>query len=219
MNDWLEKNRLLIALAFVFASIISIGWIYTHPQNESSRVYIEIPTVETATPTIILPTETPAPTSTPAPLRIYISGAVKHPDVYLLPQGSIIKDAVSAAGGITPSADIDVVNLAQELQDQQHIHIPSKSDARPTPPVVEGGIRAAGTTIQPQATSQPQQININSATLQELELLPGIGPAIAQRIVDYRAEHGPFATAEDIMNVRGIGQATFEKLQPNIVVQ
>ena len=73
--------------------------------------------------------------------------------------------------------------------------------------------------VLPETTPTPLKVNINTATLQELELLPGIGPAIAQRIVDYRAENGRFNTVEDIMNVRGIGQATFEKLQPNIVAR
>ncbi len=218
MNDWLDKNRFVIFAILTFATLASIGWVYIHPQSEASRVYIEMPTVETATPTSIPPTETP--TATPAPLRVYISGEVKHPDVYILPPGSIIKDAIAAAGGTTPKANIDVVNLAQELSDQQHIHIPAQTDELPTPPVVEGGVRSGGTTISlPGATPTPIKININIATLQELELLPGIGPAIAQRIVDYRAENGNFKTIEDIMNVRGIGQATFEKMRPNISVQ
>ncbi len=220
MNDWLDKNRFTLFAVLTAAAIVSFGWIYTHPQAEASRVYIEVPTVETATPTVMPPTETPIPTNTPTPLRVYISGEVQHPDVYVLPPGSIIKDAITAAGGTTPAADIDVVNLAQELADQQHIHIPAKSDNAPTPPVVEGGVRAAGATIAvPATTPTPLKININTATLQEFELLPGIGPSIAQRIVDYRAENGNFNAIEDIMKVRGIGQATFEKLQPNITVQ
>ncbi len=220
MNDWLDKNRFVIFAILALATIVSIGWIYAHPQNESSRVYIEVPTIETFTPTVILPTETPTPTGTPTPLRIYISGEVKHPDVYTLPPKSIIKDAIEAAGGATADANLDMVNLAQELSDQQHIHIPAKSDDLPTPPVVEGGVRSGSAAIVlPEATPTPLKVNINTATLQELELLPGIGPAIARRIIDYRVENGRFNTVEDIMNVRGIGQATFEKLKPNIVAR
>jgi len=220
MNDWLDKNRFFIFAVLTVAAIVSFGWIYTHPQAEASRVYIEVPTVESATPTVPRPTETPTPTATPLPLRIYISGEVQHPDVYVLPPGSIIKDAITAAGGTTAAANIDVVNLAQALTDQQHIHVPAKSDNLPTPPVVEGGVRAGGAALAlSEATPTPLKIDINTATLQELELLPGVGPSIAQRIIDYRVENGKFNAIEDIMKVRGIGQATFEKMQSSITAQ
>jgi len=137
--------------------------------------------------------------------------------VYILPPGSIIKDAISAAGGATSKANLDVVNQAQELKDQQHIHIPAQSDNLPTPSVVEGGVSEV--KAAPQATPAPTKVNVNTASLQTLELLPGIGPAIAQRIVDYRSEYGAFTTPEDIMKVKGIGQGTFDKFKDMIVVE
>ncbi len=219
MNDWLDRNRLPVIIALIIAAVVSIAWSYTQVNNESSRVYIEVPTLETLTPTVILPTETPVPTNTPTPLRVYVSGAVNHPDVYFLPHGAIIKDAIAAAGGITASANIEVVNLARELQDQQHIHIPRKTEAFSTPQVVEGGVQPANTSTVSSTPRAPMKVNINTANLQELELLPSIGPAIAQRIIDYRDTNGKFNAVEDIMHVRGIGQATFEHLQSSISVK
>jgi competence protein ComEA len=151
---------------------------------------------------------------------------VHKPDVYFLTPGSIIKDVISAAGGATEEADLEVVNQALELKDQQHIHIPAKAEALPTPPVVEGGVSPQSTEqpaggegqSQGSAPSSSDKINLNSATIEQLDLLPGIGPAIAQRIIDYRQAKGPFAAIEDITNVKGIGPATFEKLKDLITV-
>jgi competence protein ComEA len=149
---------------------------------------------------------------------------VNDPDVYLLPPGSIIKDAITAAGGATEEADLAPVNLAQALLDQQQITIPAKADKLPTPGVVTGG--AAPTPSPLSKTAQGAQaapvingkININTASLEELTTLNGIGPAIGQRIIDFRTEHGPFATIERLMDVNGIGPATFEKVREAVMV-
>lgn len=215
MDNWFEKNRWFVFGTITVLAIAYSVWAITHPATDTSPVVIEIPTPVTPSPTPLPPTTTPTPT--PAPLRVYISGEVRQPDVYILPPGSIIKDAISAAGGATSKANLDVVNQAQELKDQQHIHIPAHSDNLPTPPVVEGGVSQIKPVLQ--TTPSPTKVNINSASLQALELLPGIGPAIAQRIIDYRSEYGAFATPEDIMRVKGIGQGTFDKLKDMIVVE
>ncbi|RME50024.1 MAG: helix-hairpin-helix domain-containing protein [Caldilineae bacterium] len=139
----------------------------------------------------------------------------------------MIKDAIQAAGGATAQANLDVVNQALELQDQQHIHIPAKADNLPTPPVVEGGVRptptaggsASVTVSHNSAVAGGQKININTASAAELELLPGVGPTIARRIVDYRQANGNFTTIEALMDVKGIGQATFDKLKDYVTVE
>jgi len=132
---------------------------------------------------------------------------------------------ILAAGGATQKADLDIVNQAEELKDQQHIHIPARAEARPTPPVSSGGknpqptveadTRSVSLQIEPQAG---KKININTAKAMELELLPGIGPGYAKRIVEYREANGSFNAIEDITNVKGIGPATFEKLKDYITV-
>lgn len=163
--------------------------------------------IEVITP---VPTATPEPRSspTPAPLRVYVSGAVRQPDVYLLPSGSIVKEALAAAGGPTEEADLDRLNLAIELHDQQQVHVPRRGE----PAVVPGGADSGG----PSASGP---ININTATVEELDALPGVGPAIAGRIVEYREAYGAFTAIEEIMEVKGIGPATFEEIKDLITAQ
>jgi competence protein ComEA len=153
-----------------------------------------------------LPSPTSLPTPAPALIRVHVSGAVRQPDVYELPPGSIVKDAVEAAGGPTGDANLDGVNLAVELRDQQQVYVPRRGETNPMVPAVGGGGAAGG------------PININTATAAELETLPGIGPKTAQTIVEYREANGPFETIEDIMDVPGIGEGTFEKIKGSITV-
>jgi len=153
-----------------------------------------------------LPTSTPSPTPTPAPIRVYVSGAVQRPAVYELSPGSIVRDAIEAAGGPTSEADLDRVNLALEVRDQQQVYVPRQGEANPLPSVSGG---EAG----------EERVNINTATAAELETLPRVGPATAQRILEYREANGPFERIEDIQNVPGIGPATFEGMKDLITVQ
>jgi competence protein ComEA len=166
--------------------------------------------IEIMTP---VPSATPVPRSspTPTPLRVYVSGAVYHPDVYLLPPQSIVKDALAAAGGATDEADLERINLAMELSDQQQVHIPRRGEAAPAATSPGGAASSAPSAAGP--------ININTATVEELDALPGVGPAIAGRIVDYREAYGAFSMIEEIMNVKGIGPATFEEIKEMIAVQ
>jgi competence protein ComEA len=171
---------------------------------------------------------------TPAPVRVYVLGAVRTPGVYALARGSIVEDALSAAGGALPSADLRGLNLAQVLQDGDRVDVPEiPPTATPPPPTVTVGPGTPSPTPPPTiaATETPipsrsgpslpvagAKININTATLAELDTLPRIGPAIAQRIIDYRTVNGPFRRIEDIQNVRGIGPATFEQIKDLITV-
>lgn len=149
----------------------------------------------------------PTVTSTPSPLRVYVSGSVEQPDVYLLPPGSIVKDALLAAGGATADADLDRINLALTLAEGQHVYVPRQGEAE--------------LPVQPpaQRSSSGLKVNINTADTTALESLPGIGPSLAQRILDYRQIHGPFARIEDIQEVSGIGPATFAKIQDLITTE
>jgi competence protein ComEA len=156
------------------------------------------------------PTPTLAASPTPAPLRIHVSGAVHRPDqVYRLPVGSIVQDAIEAAGGATDEADLARINLALELADQQHVHVPAVDEENP-PPAVSGG-EGGG--------AEGSLVNINTATQAELETLPRIGPVTARHIIEYREANGPFERIEDIQDVPGIGHTTFEGLKDLIAVQ
>ncbi len=144
-------------------------------------------------------TATPQPTT----IEVYVTGAIQKPDVYSLPVGSIVKDLIATAGGATADADLEAINLAQRLTDQLHIHVPRKGEVAPTPN--SGSV--PGTLI-----------DINTADATQLDTLPGIGPATAQAIIDYRISNGPFKKIEDINNVPRIGNAEFNKIKDLITV-
>lgn len=173
-----------------------IGFFTPHPGQ---------PPVDVITPD---PTATPSPTPTPAPLRVYVCGAVVDPAVYTLPFGSLVDDAVRAAGGPAADADLEQINLAQVLSDQQQVRVPRFGEAAGLEPT------SGSSSAPPNAAA----VNINTATAAELEALPGIGPATAQSIVDYRETYGRFESIEEIMDVPGIGPSTFEEIQSVIAI-
>lgn len=145
------------------------------------------------------------PLPTPVPLVIHVAGAIANPDVYYLPPGSRLLNAIEAAGGFLPDAARQSINLAAELEDGQMVFVPTLP-ATPRP----------GETQSPPGSQNP--ININLATQEELESLPGIGPVTAQAILTYRDQHGPFENIEAIQEVPGIGAATFEKISTWITI-
>lgn len=163
------------------------------------------------------PTQAPLPSPTAAPIRIHVSGEVIHPDVYKLPVNAIVRDAVTAAGGLTGKADIDRMNLALPLSDGMRIHVPGL-DEEMQPPLVSGD-SPAGDGPSPGDVPSPGIINLNLATLDELETLPGIGPTLGQRIIDHRQAYGPFANTEDLMDVSGIGPGKYEQIKNLVSVQ
>ncbi len=167
------------------------------------------------------PSPTPEPSATPGPMQVYVNGAVQNPDVYEMPPAAIVRDAIEAAGGFTADAAKDYVNLAQPLQPGMQVRVPRLGEETTNPASV-----IIAPTL-PASTDDPTEvrgitidllININTATLAELETLPGIGPSTAQKIIDFRNENGLFATIEDIMDVSGIGPAKFEAIQDFITV-
>lgn len=175
-----------------------------------------IPPPATAT---VPPSPTPEPAATAGPLRVYVSGAVVNPAVYTLPPGSIIDDAVRAAGGFAAGADRVAVNLAQPVADGMQVYVPTLSEAEPTPPPVSLPPGATATAAgRMGGITVDGLININTSTQADLELLPGIGPATAANIIAYREANGPFATIEAIMDVPGIGEGKFEAIRDLITV-
>lgn len=152
-----------------------------------------------------LPTLTPSrPSATPGPVTISVDGAVNQPGRYTLPPRSRVNDAVRAAGGLTADADLERINLALIVRDGDHIHVASLGEVIPAPTAY--GKSADG------------RIDINLADLVLLETLPGIGPTIAQRIVEYREMNGLFQTIEGIQKVPGIGPGKFEGIEDLIIV-
>ena len=139
---------------------------------------------------------------------VYVSGQVKTPAVITLEDNGNLRfiDAVNAAGGVTDLADTEVVNLAEPLNDGQHIHIPAKDIIFREIPAQSSAKNSDGLT------------NINTADEKELQKIKGVGPAIAGRIIEYRNNNGAFKSVDEIKKVRGIGDKTFEKMKDFITV-
>jgi competence protein ComEA len=145
---------------------------------------------------------------------VHVTGAVNKPGVYQLPAGARVIDCVTAAGGARPDADLSSINLARPLTDGERVYIPRRGEVPPAgvaPPDPSGG--GGGGSGNASA-----KVNINTASASELEQLPGIGEVIAQRIVDYRTQHGPFKTVRDLLKVEGIGEKKFESIQDHVTV-
>jgi competence protein ComEA len=151
----------------------------------------------------------PAPTK--APVAVHVIGAVPRPGLYEFAEGARVQDAIDAAGGMLAEANVDALNLAALLEDGQRLVIPYQDGSVPTEGPAPPELPAS--TEAPTNDSNVELVNINTASLDDLNALPGIGPTTAQKIIDYRDENGEFSTIEDIMNVSGIGPATFEDIK------
>jgi len=138
-------------------------------------------------------------------LVVHVSGAVENPGLYRLPEGARVADAVRRAGGLKPRADMAVVNLAAPLVDGEHVVVAR----RPAPDDAGAGAEAP--------TGAPAKVQLSSATVEELDALPGIGPVTAQKIVDWRAANGPFRSVDDLDAIPGIGPARVEQLRDLVV--
>jgi competence protein ComEA len=216
VSGLLSRRTLIVAaVAFGVVSVFGI-WLlvgsFTHSPQPPIVAAAEQPLEQL--PTEVLPaqpTNTIAPTmvAEPNPLVVYVSGAVIAPDVYRLPDGARIKDVIVAAGGFSADADPEAINLAAHISDAQQIKVPRQGEV------------AAPASAAPVDASVPAGgglINLNSASVADLDTLPGIGLAIAQRIVDYRIANGPFKSIDDLRNVKGIGAALFEKIAPLVTI-
>ncbi|MGO2151402.1 MAG: helix-hairpin-helix domain-containing protein [Microbacterium gubbeenense] len=153
--------------------------------------------------------ETPAVTTDPSGAvaeesYVHVSGAVRHPGLYVVRPGARVIDAVSAAGGLADDADESAVNLARPVTDGEQLVVPAEGEA-PAPSAPGGG-------------SAPGLVSINTADAAALEDLPGIGPALAGRIIDWRDTEGPFGTVDDLLAVSGIGPKVLESLRDLVTV-
>jgi competence protein ComEA len=189
MNEALERYR--IHIIGVLVSLLVLAGVV---------MYMRRPTPQP----IEIVEPSPSPIPTPVQIAVYITGAVVNPGVHYLPEGSRIEEALQAAGGPTAEADLNRINLARRVHDEEQIYVPQVGEENPLAP--SGG------------PSGGSLININTATPAEMETLPGIGPTLAQRIVDYREAHGPFVAIEDVMNVQGIGEGLFSEIRDLITV-
>ena len=135
---------------------------------------------------------------------VEIKGEVKNPNIYYLNEDSIIDDLIVAAGGLRENANTSQINRAEQLQNHQSIYIPSNEE-------IQNSAEEVINKVNNQNNSN--LININTASVSELDALPGVGPSKAQAIITYREENGPFKSIEEIKNVSGIGESSFEKIK------
>ena len=150
-------------------------------------------------------------------LLVHVIGQVRRPGVVRLPGGSRVLDAVDAAGGATPSADLNHVNLARVLIDGEQIVVPKPGEIVPGPSAAQGaGAGPAGAGSPGGAAAA--LVNLNSADLAALDSLPGVGPVLSQRILDWRAQHGRFSTVDELGEVSGIGEKLLAQLGPRVTV-
>lgn len=143
---------------------------------------------------------------------VHVSGEVNKPGVYHLKSGQRVIDAIEKAGGATGQGDLDKINLAALLEDGQKVLVPSRQV------VTQADQRSKKQAFPSSIKTSPALVNINTADEKELDSLPGIGPALAERIIQYREEHGTFTAVEDLEKVSGIGEKKFLKLKELVTV-
>ena len=206
-DEWKEKweSWSLSAKAALIGGIllILVGMGSLFSKKEES---VEETTVVEMT---VLAEKTEVSTTQETVIFVDIKGTVKNPGVYQMKAGDRVKDALEAAGGLTDEADSQKVNLAKRLEDQMVIVVPKVGEEAEEIP--------AGATSKEEA--KEGKVNINTATVEELKTLKGVGEKKAEAIIEYRKKNGSFKTKEDLMKVRGIGKKLFESFEERIVTQ
>ena len=147
-------------------------------------------------------------------MTVYVTGAVNRPGIVTVAAESRVVDAVNACGGLLPTADAENINMAQSLKDGQQVRVPEKEAAASTGITPDKSVPAGAKA----ANTANGKVNINTADEAALDTLPGVGPAMAKRIIEYRMTEGMFQSIEDIKKVRGIGEAKFEKMKDKISI-
>ena len=201
-----KKRQILAAAALLIIGVCVYGWV----------------DAVLAPPPVVTPQRTDVGGSgrkAPEDIVVYVSGMVEHPGVVKVSGGSRALDAVNAAGGLLPGAEVSGLNLAQRLRDGMQIHVPGRPVIKDegSSPQYQPVAGAARNSSPPAGAPVPAaKVNINTATAAELDQLPGIGPAMAARIVEWRQANGPFQSGEDLKKVQGIGEAKYRKLKDKI---
>ncbi len=146
---------------------------------------------------------------------VHITGEVNKPGIVVLKKNSRIADAINSAGGSTKEADLNQINLAYVLEDGQKIYVPNKNEKIEEDEYITGN---SGNTEKSNNSKEGEKVNINEAMQTELEELPGIGPSLASRIIEYRETNGEFEKIEDLQNVKGIGDAKFNDIRDKVSI-
>lgn len=211
------RGKMKLALAAGFVAVASLAlFVVIALGGSRGGVVIERENAPATAPAVTAETSSDASTPEPvsASIFVHIDGAVVVPGVYELTGAHPrVNDAVMAAGGLAEDADTSALNLAAVLSDGEKIHVPRQGEAVATEQTSSGAASRPDT-----GQSSSGVININTATAEELDSLPGVGPSTAAAIVEDRERNGPFASPEDLMRVSGIGEGKFSKLKDQIRV-
>lgn len=206
-DKWEEMNWKVKGSVLFVCLIIGMGLFWMSRQGEEVE--------EAATSlaeTTILPQEVEDKTTVSTVIYVDVKGEVHHPGVYQMKAENRVKDLVEAAGGFTPLADDQKLNLAQLLEDQMVIVVPKKGE--------EVNSELAQTpTPHKKEVEKEGKVNINTATVEELKTLKGIGEKKAEAIIEYRKQNGSFKNKEELMKVRGIGKKLYESFEERVIVQ
>ena len=206
-NKWEEMNWKVKGSVLFVCFIIGMGLFWMNRQGEEVE--------EAATSlaeTTILPQEVEDKTTVSTVIYVDVKGEVHHPGVYQMKAENRVKDLIEAAGGFTPSADDQKMNLAQLLEDQMVIVVPKKGEE------VNSELAQAPAPHKKEVGKEGK-VNINTATVEELKTLKGIGEKKAEAIIEYRKKNGSFKNKEELMKVRGIGKKLYESFQERVIVQ
>ena len=211
MNHFNKKQKII---AIILITIIGIGiYCYTDAIENTNEEEIEN-VLEVAQTNTTKETEEKN-------IFVHIAGCVQKEGMLELSSNSRIADAIEKAGGLTQEADLSDINLAYLLEDGMKIYIPNQNERQENNEKTEDTAKTENTpSMQIQDTNTKQDvININTATQEELDTLPGIGPATATKIIEYRKEKGKFKQKEEIKEVSGIGEAKYEKIKEYISIK
>ena len=205
-NKWEEMNWKVKGSVLFVCLIIGMGLFWMSRQEEVEEV------APSLSETTILPQEVEDKTTVSTVIYVDVKGEVHHPGVYQMKAENRVKDLIEAAGGFTPLADDQKLNLAQLLEDQMVIVIPKKGEE------VNSELAQAPTPHKKEVGKEGK-VNINTATVEELKTLKGIGEKKAEAIIEYRKQNGSFKNKEELMKVRGIGKKLYESFQERVIVQ
>ena len=216
---WRREPRLLTAALAIVALAAGGWWVrlsVSEPAGVGSAAKHGAESADRPTDETSLPAGVQAPASTTAVVVVDVVGAVRHSGVVSLPGTARVVDAIAAAGGAEPSADLDRINQAARLVDGMRIAVPRRG--QPADPAAPTGDSATGGADGGATPTPAAPLDLNAATPAQLEALPGIGPALAQAIIQERERQGGFHSVDDLRRVRGIGDVRFAQLRPLVTV-
>jgi competence protein ComEA len=215
------SRRQIIAYVAVAAVVVAVGvrYVVLPRQSGPSEAQAVVLAPVAASPSAAAAgAASPAASQTPD-VMVYVCGAVRTPGVVRLPAGARVTDALELAGGPTAKAELAAVNLAAQVTDGQQILVPERGASVASAPSSSGSSSSGASGLAASGGSAPGAlVNLNTASLEELDSLDGVGPSTAQKIIDYRTENGGFKTVEEIKEVPGIGDAKFAAMQDSITV-